>query len=25
LIEAIGVLSWEDDKVICDPIAFRLL
>lgn len=25
LIEAIGVLSWENNMVICDPIAFKLL
>lgn len=24
IIEAIGVLSWENDMVVCDPIAFRL-
>lgn len=25
LVEAIGVLSWENDMVVCDPIAFKLL
>lgn len=25
LIEAIGVLSWENDVIVCDPIAFKLL
>lgn len=25
LIEAIGVLSWKNDVLMCDPIAFKLL